>query len=258
MSRRRWCWLRQRRSSPSHHLGNHPAQTGDAIEIFRRDPGLAGTAVIVGLDALGGLSHDVVAEMMILLATISFACATISACGCRTTIRWWWRGSLLRRRRAVAGVAGPRTSLDAAADTTGARRCYHHGHLLQCARADAVLHVPAAAPRARQQRAGLSADPNRVGLSVLLLAKACRRTLRSGFCRDGRRRSDGRAGGCAKARDEAAARLVAQADNCFSAIASHSACISRACFGARFIWISNSLNTTRASAVRPISFSNMP
>ena len=39
--------------------------------------GLAGTAVIVGLDALGGVSHDIVAEMAILLATISFACATI-------------------------------------------------------------------------------------------------------------------------------------------------------------------------------------
>ena len=39
--------------------------------------GLAGTAAIVGLDALGGLSRDLVAEMAILLATISFACATI-------------------------------------------------------------------------------------------------------------------------------------------------------------------------------------
>src|SRR5215468_2694980 len=36
--------------------------------------GLAGTAAIVGLDALGGLSRDLVAEMAILLATISFAC----------------------------------------------------------------------------------------------------------------------------------------------------------------------------------------
>ena len=39
--------------------------------------GLAGTAVIVGLDALGGFGHQIVAEMAILLATISFACATI-------------------------------------------------------------------------------------------------------------------------------------------------------------------------------------
>lgn len=39
--------------------------------------GLAGTAVIIGLDALGGLSSDIVAEAAILLATISFACATI-------------------------------------------------------------------------------------------------------------------------------------------------------------------------------------
>src|ERR1700755_189626 len=39
--------------------------------------GLAGTAAIIGLDALGGLSSDLIADMAILLATISFACATI-------------------------------------------------------------------------------------------------------------------------------------------------------------------------------------
>ena len=38
--------------------------------------GLAGTAVIIGLDALGGLSKDILAEIVILIATISFACAT--------------------------------------------------------------------------------------------------------------------------------------------------------------------------------------
>ena len=39
--------------------------------------GLAGTAVIIGLDALGGMGADIFAEIVILLATISFACATI-------------------------------------------------------------------------------------------------------------------------------------------------------------------------------------
>jgi drug/metabolite transporter (DMT)-like permease len=39
--------------------------------------GLTGTAVIIGLDALGSLDTNVLAEIMILLATISFACATI-------------------------------------------------------------------------------------------------------------------------------------------------------------------------------------
>jgi drug/metabolite transporter (DMT)-like permease len=39
--------------------------------------GLAGTAVIIGLDALVGLGGNIFAEMMILFATISFACATI-------------------------------------------------------------------------------------------------------------------------------------------------------------------------------------
>ncbi|MGZ3285048.1 MAG: DMT family transporter [Xanthobacteraceae bacterium] len=39
--------------------------------------GLAGTAVIIGLDALGGLGSNIFAEIVILLATISFASATI-------------------------------------------------------------------------------------------------------------------------------------------------------------------------------------
>jgi len=39
--------------------------------------GLLGTAVIIGLDALGSLDTNILAEIMILLATISFACATI-------------------------------------------------------------------------------------------------------------------------------------------------------------------------------------
>ena len=39
--------------------------------------GLAGTAVIIGLDALSGLGQEIVAEIAILLATLSFACATI-------------------------------------------------------------------------------------------------------------------------------------------------------------------------------------
>ncbi len=39
--------------------------------------GLAGTAVIVGLDALSALDAHIFAEVVILLATISFACATI-------------------------------------------------------------------------------------------------------------------------------------------------------------------------------------
>jgi drug/metabolite transporter (DMT)-like permease len=39
--------------------------------------GLAGTAVIIGLDALVGLGGNILAEMVILLATISFACGTI-------------------------------------------------------------------------------------------------------------------------------------------------------------------------------------
>jgi drug/metabolite transporter (DMT)-like permease len=39
--------------------------------------GLAGTAAIIGLDALGGLGGNILPEIVILLATVSFACATI-------------------------------------------------------------------------------------------------------------------------------------------------------------------------------------
>jgi drug/metabolite transporter (DMT)-like permease len=39
--------------------------------------GLAGTVVIIGLDAVGGLGREIYAEIAILLATVSFACATI-------------------------------------------------------------------------------------------------------------------------------------------------------------------------------------
>jgi drug/metabolite transporter (DMT)-like permease len=39
--------------------------------------GLAGTAAIIGLDQLGGLGGNIFPETVILLATISFACATI-------------------------------------------------------------------------------------------------------------------------------------------------------------------------------------
>jgi drug/metabolite transporter (DMT)-like permease len=40
--------------------------------------GLAGTGVIIGLDALTSLGHEVVAEIAILIATLSFAVGTIS------------------------------------------------------------------------------------------------------------------------------------------------------------------------------------
>ncbi|VIO69662.1 putative inner membrane transporter YedA [Bradyrhizobium ivorense] len=39
--------------------------------------GLAGTVAIIGLDALGGFGKEIFAEIAILLATVSFACATI-------------------------------------------------------------------------------------------------------------------------------------------------------------------------------------
>ncbi len=42
-----------------------------------RSSALAGTVAIIGLDALSGFGKEIFAEIAILLATISFACATI-------------------------------------------------------------------------------------------------------------------------------------------------------------------------------------
>jgi hypothetical protein len=51
---------------------------------------------------------------------------------------------------------------------------------------------------------------------------------------------------------------AAQADSCFSAIESRSACASRKYLGARRIWISSSVDTTLASAVRPTQAKQQP
>ena len=48
--------------------------------------GLAGTSAIIGLDALSGLNHEILAELAILIATLSFACATIFGLLCRSTL----------------------------------------------------------------------------------------------------------------------------------------------------------------------------
>jgi len=64
-----------------HYQELYPASVGVDPDTGREIHGggfdIAGTAVIIGLDALGGLNADIYAEMVILLATISFACATI-------------------------------------------------------------------------------------------------------------------------------------------------------------------------------------
>ena len=86
--------------------------------------GLAGTAVIIGLDALGGLGGNIFAEIVILLATVSFACATIF--GLRLSEydpMVVAAGSLLfGGLRAVAGGTDRRSALDLAADAGSAGR----------------------------------------------------------------------------------------------------------------------------------------
>ena len=60
-----------------HHLGHTRHEPATLLKLVGAMLGLAGTAAIIGLDALGGLSKDIFAEIVILLATVSFACATI-------------------------------------------------------------------------------------------------------------------------------------------------------------------------------------
>ena len=142
--------------------------------------GLAGTAAIIGLDALGGLGGDVFAEIVILVATLSFACATISDCGCPITTRWWWRRAHCCSAASVAsGVADRRSSLDLASDGGSAGRDRRDGDFLERARADTILYVPDPARHAGHRRARLCSQSDGVGLSVVLSAKACRQISRS-------------------------------------------------------------------------------
>ena len=125
--------------------------------------GLAGTAVIIGLDALGGLGGNIFAEMVILLATVSFACATIF--GLRLTEydpMVVAAGSLLFGGLLLLPVSlivdhpwtlRPTTEALVATVTMGI--------FSSALRADAVLHVPVAVGHADHQRAGLFAHSHR-------------------------------------------------------------------------------------------------
>jgi drug/metabolite transporter (DMT)-like permease len=125
--------------------------------------GLAGTAVIIGLDALGGLGREIYAEIAILLATVSFACATIFGLrlsGYDPTVIA--AGSLLFGGLVLLPPRNPpRTPLDIAPDGGSARGHCRHGHLLERARADAVLYVSHPARHPDHQRARLSAHSHR-------------------------------------------------------------------------------------------------
>ncbi len=125
--------------------------------------GLAGTAVIIGLDALGGLSSNLFAEMVILLATVSFACATIF--GLRLSDydpMVVAAGSLLFGGTLLLPVAlvveHPWTLHPT---PRGPDRHCRDGDLLQRTRPDAVLHVPRPARHADHQCARLFADSDR-------------------------------------------------------------------------------------------------
>ena len=125
--------------------------------------GLAGPPSIIGLDALVGLGGDISAEIVILLATISFACATIF--GLRLSDydpMVVAAGSLLFGGLLLLPVSADRRSpLDLAADAGSAGRHRRDGDFLKRARIDAVLHVPDAARHADDQRASLFAHSDR-------------------------------------------------------------------------------------------------
>ena len=125
--------------------------------------GLAGTAVIIGLDALGGARANILAEIVILLATISFACATIF--GLRLTDydpMVVAAGSLLfggLMLLPVSLIVDHPWTLRPTAEALVAT--VTHGHILERIRVDAVLHVPDAARHADHQCARLFAHPDR-------------------------------------------------------------------------------------------------
>ena len=150
--------------------------------------GLAGTAVIIGLDALGGLGGDIFAEMVILLATVSFACATIF--GLRLTEydpMVVAAGSLLFGGLLLLPVALIVDHPWTLRPTTKALVATSHGDFFQRARIDAVLHVSLSARHADHQRAGLFAHSHRGRPVVCCSANPCRPTWRSAGPRDGRR-----------------------------------------------------------------------
>ena len=147
--------------------------------------GLAGTAVIIGLDALGGLGGNILAEMVILLATVSFACATIF--GLRLSEydpMVVAAGSLLFGGLVLLPaslIVDHPWTLRPTPEALGRHR--HHGNFLERARADAVLHVPDAARHADHQRARLFAHSDRrrpVGRAAR--RDPCRPTWRSDCC----------------------------------------------------------------------------
>ena len=109
--------------------------------------GLAGTIAIIGLDALRGFGGEIVAEIAILLATISFACATIFGLGLSDYDPMVVAaGSLLFGGLVLLPPSLIIDSLDAAPDANRNHRHHRHGHLLERARPDAVLpHVPGTA-----------------------------------------------------------------------------------------------------------------
>ncbi len=139
--------------------------------------GLAGTAVIIGLDALAGLGGNIFAELVILLATVSFACATIFGHAADRVRPDGGGGGIaaVRRSGAVAGVADRRSSLDLAADGGSDGRRGRDGDFLQRVRADAVLHVPVAARHAHHQRA--------MAICAFRSASACRWCCSAKPCR---------------------------------------------------------------------------
>ena len=166
-----------------HHLGHHPARAGHAAETRRRRAGARRNRrdhrPRLRSAALGG---NIFAEMVILLATVSFACATIF--GLRLTEydpMVVAAGSLLFGGLVLLPVAlivdhpwTLRPTAEALVATVAM------GIFSSALRADAVLHVPDAARHAHHQRARLFAHSDRRRpVGACCSAKPCRPIWRS-------------------------------------------------------------------------------
>ena len=146
--------------------------------------GLAGTAVIIGLDALRGSTANILAEIVILLATISFACATIF--GLRLSDydpMVVAAGSLLfGGLRAAAGVADRRSSLDLAADAEALIATVAMGIFSSAFGLMLFYMCLTRLGTLTTNAQGYLRIPIGVGLSVLLLGETVPSNLALGLC----------------------------------------------------------------------------
>ena len=140
--------------------------------------------MIIGLDALGGLGSNIFAEMVILLATVSFACATIFGLRLTGLRPDGGGGGLAAVRRPVpaAGGADPRSALDAGPTTEALVASVTMGIFSSAFGLMLFYMCLTRLGTLTTNAQGYLRIPIGVGLSVLLLGEPCRRTSGSASC----------------------------------------------------------------------------